>query len=64
MNVPRYEVLTWDAELQRFTPQLGVSPGPYTLFGLRPALRLLRDMGYPADRDDPFVLVELLPEEN
>lgn len=55
---PAYRVLTWDAEEQRFTPQLGVDPGPHTLFGLRAALRELRDLGYPAARGDPFVLVE------
>ena len=34
-----YQVLTWDSELQEFTPQVGVPPGPYTLFGLRGPIR-------------------------
>jgi hypothetical protein len=55
---PRYYVLTWDAGRQRFTPQRGVRAGPYSLFGLRKALRRLQDCGYPATRDDPSVLVE------
>ena len=55
---PKYRVLTWDAELQRFTPQLGVKPGPYTRFGLRKPLRKLQTMGYSADRNDYSVLVE------
>jgi len=42
----RYYVTTWDAELQQFTPQIGVPEGPYTLWGLRRALRQLQDMGY------------------
>lgn len=54
----RYRVTTWDAERQRFTPQPGVRCGPYTLFGLRLALRALRLMGYGCHRDDPSVLVE------
>jgi hypothetical protein len=64
---PRYRVLTWDIDLQKFTPQKGVRSGPYTLFGLRKALRKLREMGYSAHRtfdpdhcgdSDPCVLVE------
>lgn len=42
----RYMVLTWDENRERFTPQRGVCYGPYTLWGLRVALRKLRDMGY------------------
>lgn len=45
----RYEVLTWDTYKDRFTPQQGVRRGPYTLFGLRKALRKLQDMSYPCD---------------
>jgi len=65
---PRYDVTTWDTEAQDFTPQPGVRCGPYSLFGLRKALRRLRDFGYPATRlphtpgdgdvGDPSVLVE------
>lgn len=39
------------------TPQDGVSDGPYTLFGLRVALRALRAMGYAADRHDAAIYV-------
>lgn len=60
MKRARYEVLTWDPETGRFTPQKGVRKGPYTLFGLRKALRQLREMGYAARRPDPSVLVERL----
>jgi len=42
----KYEVLTWDIEKQEFTPQAGVRCGPYSLFGLRRALRKLRAIGY------------------
>lgn len=42
----RYEVLTWDMDKQAFTPQQGVRRGPYTIHGLRRALRKLREMGY------------------
>lgn len=55
---PRYYVTTWDTGLQRFTPQKGVRAGPYSLFGLRKALRRLQQMGYSCDRNDPSVLVE------
>lgn len=54
----RYYVTTWDAELQQFTPQAGVRSGPYTLFGLRRAIRKLQSLGYSCDRQDPSVLVE------
>lgn len=51
-----YFVLTWDAEAQQWSPQKGVKPGPYTLFGLRKPLRKLAGMGYDGV-DDPSVLV-------
>jgi hypothetical protein len=54
----RYEVLTWDADAQKFTPQAGVRRGPYSLFGLRKALRELRGRGYMARKGDPFTLVQ------
>ena len=59
----RYYVLTWDAEEQDWTPQQGVRTGPYSLWGLRRALRKLQAMGYSCDYSsrhgsgDPFVLV-------
>lgn len=49
---------TWDGGAQQFTPQAGVPEGPYTLFGLRAALRAPRALGYAARGDDPSVLVE------
>ena len=55
---PRYYVTTWDTEKQLFTPQAGVRTGPYSLFGLRKALRALQEHGYDCNRDDPSVLVE------
>ncbi len=58
MNEKKYRVLTWDSDLQEFTPQRGVRSGPYSLFALRKPLRKLQTMGYSACRDDPSVLVE------
>lgn len=58
MRRPRYRVTTWDSDRQEFTPQAGVRAGPYTLGGLRRALRALRRMGYGCRRNDPSVLVE------
>jgi len=52
-----FDVTTWDTDKQTFTPQRGVRRGPYTLFGLRKALRRLRKLGYRADRSDGYVLV-------
>lgn len=59
---PRYRVLTYDPESGRFTPQLGVRSGPYTLFGLRKALRKLQGMGYAAHRGDDSILVERIED--
>ena len=61
----RYYVYTWDMDLQKFTTQKGVDSGPYSLWGLRKAIRKLRDMGYPCDytsrcgfTSDAYVLIE------
>jgi len=54
----RYYVTTWDIEKQDFTPQKGVRTGPYTQFGLRKALRKLRQMGYGGNKSDNSTLVE------
>lgn len=60
----KYFVTTWDTDQQDFTPQEGVPAGPWTLWGLRIALRALRELGYIASRfprpdgGDPSVLVE------
>ena len=53
----KYWLTTWDSEAQDFTPQAGVWTGPYTLWGLRRALRALRDTGYQATRSDPCVYI-------
>jgi len=45
----RYWVTTWDSDLDGWTPQNGVRTGPWTLWGLRKAIRKLRAMGYPCD---------------
>jgi hypothetical protein len=58
-----YEVLTLDPETGVYTPQSGVPRGPYTLFGLRVALRQLMTMGYSARRSDQYVLVRRVPEK-
>lgn len=62
-QIPRYFVKTWDTELQKYTPQIGVPHGPYTLFGLRAALRGCLDCGF----DRPSIYVEKigwLPDDN
>jgi hypothetical protein len=59
MKRPRYYVMTYDYERETYTPQKGVRKGPYTLFGLRKALRALAGMGYDTGRQSPSVLVEV-----
>ncbi len=54
---PTYDVTTWDADKQAWTPQQGVRRGPWTKWGLRKALRKLRNLGYSARRGDAFVAV-------
>jgi len=61
----KYRVLTWDSEREEYTPQSGVRSGPYTLFGLRKAIRKLRSLGYPCNYlskepmlGDPSVCIE------
>jgi hypothetical protein len=46
---PKYYVYTYDADKEDYTPQAGVRCGPYSLFGLRRAIRKLRDAGYPCN---------------
>lgn len=53
----RYYVETWDVNTQAFSPQKGVRAGPYSLFGLRRAIRKLRELGYEGRKDDPSVYV-------
>lgn len=63
MKRKRYFVRTWDSDKQSFTPQKGVRVGPYTLMGLRKALRQLQGLGYDTSRAGGVsILVE--DEEN
>ncbi len=65
--IPRYYVFTWDMDIQKYTPQVGVPCGPHSAYGLRQALHELRSMGYSAhrvrdtdgtyDNNDTYVLV-------
>lgn len=64
MGYPRYYVLTWDSDLQAFTPQQGVRKGPYTQFGLRKALHKLREMGYEATHEDNSMYVYRVDAED
>lgn len=52
-----YYVYTYDADVGDYTVQDGVPEGPWTKWGLREAIRLLRECGYPSDRYDNFVLI-------
>ena len=70
MSTPRYQVRTWDTDKQAFTPQAGVRCGPYSLWGLKWAMRKLQEIGYPCHRrgrgrqDNDFsVLIERLDAE-
>lgn len=49
---PRYSVTTWNPDTQEHTPQagLGVRSQMVTLWGLRRALRALRELGYTCHR--------------
>ena len=62
----RYYVKTWDIGRQAYTAQKGVRTGPYTLFGLRQALRKLKEFGFDADKSDCSTLVfrKDVPEES
>jgi hypothetical protein len=52
MSEAKYEVTTWDMDLQEFTPQPGVVAGPHSKWDLRRVLRRLRDIGYDVNRAD------------
>ena len=56
LNVRLYYVETWDMNREEFTPQEGVPKGPYTHFGLREAVRALREIGYTV-WNDPSVYI-------
>ncbi len=66
---PRYYVTTWDTDKREFTPQKGLRVGPWSKWGLRKAIRALRDIGYACDYSskgsgDPSVRIERLePDE-
>lgn len=67
MSRAKYYVHTWDTEKQTWTPQKGVRCGPYSLWGLRRAIRKLRDMGYSCDYSskgsgDAYVKIERVTE--
>jgi len=51
----KYEIRTWDADLQDFTKQNGVPCRVVGVAGLRKAMRSLQSMGY--DRRGPSVLI-------
>ena len=57
-HLPLFCVTTWDAELQRWTPQTGIESGPLCPSELRSALRLLKSIGYDIYRGAPSVRVE------
>ncbi len=57
-QVSGYTVLTYDSDKDDWTPQEGLSAGPYTKWGLRAAIRGLRHMGYEGAKGDPSVLVQ------
>jgi hypothetical protein len=46
---PGYYIETYDAVKETYTPHRGVRTGPWTLFGLRKAIRKLRAGGYPCN---------------
>lgn len=69
MSKPRYYIWTWDTDKQSFTPQAGVRCGPWSKWGLRRAIRRLREMGYPCDYSskgsgDPSVKIERVEPQN
>lgn len=48
----------------KFTPQVGVRRGPYSLFGLRKALQKLQQFGHGRSRADGFsILVQRIEKE-
>jgi hypothetical protein len=60
MSAPKngtYYVTTWDTLKQMWTPQPGVRTGPWSLWGLRRAIRALRELGYSANKGDPSVSI-------
>lgn len=62
---PRYSVSTYDWELRKYTPQIGLTVPSVgiTLAELRQAMRELRRMGYECHRGDTSVYVERLEDQ-
>lgn len=60
----RYNVLTYDWDERRYTPQKGLDAPSVgvSLGGVRRALRELKTCGYDCGRQDPSVLVERVEE--
>lgn len=62
----RYSVLTWDVNENALTEQEGIPSIVHGFRGLLAAVRLLREHGYPANRNahgsDPSVLIERIDE--
>ncbi len=70
MSEPLYSVGTWNTDLQRFSPQRGLTVPSFniTLHQLRQAMRDLKRLGYSCHRfrdpdgehedNDPWVMVE------
>lgn len=52
----KYFVTTYDGETKAWTPQRGVRTGPWSQFGLRRALRALRDTGYSITKSSGFMV--------
>jgi len=60
-----YSVTTWDADLQKYTPQEGIPSVVRGIAGLRLALRMLREYGYGYGRGDMFcALIKRIEEPN
>jgi len=67
-----YSILTWDMELEHWTPQEGVPHTGLTIHELRRSMRLLQEQGYPCHRRGPdresncdaFVLIEAERSDN
>lgn len=61
-----YQILTWDMDEQRYTPQIGVPEFVTGQLGLRKAVRMLRNLGYTAHRigddNDSYTLIQAIPE--
>jgi len=53
-----YQVLTWDAERQTYTPQRGIATPVFGAGGLKRALRELEKHGYSARKGDSSVMIQ------